>query len=292
MSDNAKAAPMGDDEGGPQKKNHGNGSSAEPLIFALRYAKRGWRVIPAPRGMKHPTVKEWQKKATTDINTIIRWWTATPDANVCIATGRGSNLFGVDVDDKAKLPNGWGEGSAALYALEQQHGEEIITYTVSTGSGGSHRYFSYEGIDFALGNSARKLGPGLDIRADGGQLIAPPSWVDDPAHKYPYTPLIDYAVAPAPKWLLDLLRPVERSRDPFTGPGGSSLGVLGWLAKAKAGEQEPALNWALWKMHREGRSAETARTLVWPIMSAWDYSREPWTERDLDYKIQRLWGRS
>jgi hypothetical protein len=63
------------------------------LQAALDYAARGLRVIPIPRGEKAPRLPEWQKKATTDRETIRNWFGARPDANIGIATGAESGVF-------------------------------------------------------------------------------------------------------------------------------------------------------------------------------------------------------
>ncbi|MEU8849035.1 bifunctional DNA primase/polymerase [Streptomyces sp. NPDC048564] len=178
---------------------------------ALRYADLGWHVIWAPPGSKHPTMKGWPDIATTDAGIIWRWWTEHPNANVCVVTGPESGIFVLDVDDKPGKV-----GSATLADLERRYGNLPDTYTVGTGSGGVHHYFSYEGVDFELKNSAGKLGPDLDVRGTGGQVVAPPSRVAEQHHAMPYTVLTDVPAVPAPKWLLDLLRPEVKR--PFAPP--------------------------------------------------------------------------
>lgn len=128
------------------------------LTEALTYTARGWRVIPDPHGRKRPVMSGWPDRATTDAETIVQWWMADPGANVCIATGRASNLWVLDIDDKDDAG-----GSATLAALEREHSKLPLTYTVGTGSGGVHHYFTYEGVDFHLGNRVRKLGAGLSV---------------------------------------------------------------------------------------------------------------------------------
>lgn len=83
------------------------------LAHALTYARQGWRVLPVhsvedgrcsckkvdcgKRG-KHPRIREWQKSASSEADKIRAWWATWPDANIGIATGRGSGVFVVDVD--------------------------------------------------------------------------------------------------------------------------------------------------------------------------------------------------
>src|SRR5690606_16313306 len=120
-----------------------------------------------------------------------------------IATGPGSGLFVVDVD----VADGKA-GDDTLAALEATHGPLPETYEVITGSGGRHIYLAWPvGVDIRNDQSGR-LGPGLDIRGDGGQVLAPPTLHPNGT---PYA--VDLGapdhVAAAPDWLIDLLRPVE-----------------------------------------------------------------------------------
>lgn len=110
--------------------------------------------------------KSWQKLATTDPDVICQIdWT---DKNIGIATGEKSKLFIVDIDTK-------NDGEVHLKKWEQQNHPLKDDARVVTGSGGYHYYFSYP-KDFGkqLRNKAGVL-PGVDIRADGGFVVAPPS---------------------------------------------------------------------------------------------------------------------
>lgn len=167
---------------------------------ALRYARDGWRVLPVFPGEKRPRLKDWPTAATTDTEVIREWWTRMPDSNIGLACGRESGFFVLDIDPK----NGGDESLAALVA---EHGELPYTFTVRTGSGGTHYYFAMP--DFEVTNSPGRLkGTGIDVRGEGGQVLAPPS----------RTVIGEYrvkAVAPiveAPEWLLDHLRPAPDLR--------------------------------------------------------------------------------
>jgi hypothetical protein len=270
---------------GSEINNRAAASITPSMPVAISYAERGWRVILAPRGSKHPTMKAWQDRATTDTDIIATWWTANPSANVCIATGRASGILVLDVDDKDDAG-----GSATLAALEREHGDLPLTYTVGTGSGGVHHYFTYDGIDFHLGNSAGKLGPGLDTRGEGGQVVAPPSRVDDPAHTMQYVVLLDVAPVAAPAWLIDMLRPkepVRLSSEASEWPGTEDAGgLLGWLAKVQPGNQDDALTWAVRALRDEGLTPQEAGDLLWPVVAAWPCSRGPWTDRDIERHLR------
>jgi hypothetical protein len=167
------------------------------LVAALAYAARGWRVLPVAG--KIPTLKDWPANATTDPESIRLWWAQQPTANVGIATGKQSHLFVLDVDPG----NG---GDDALRQLEAQYGPLPATIEVLTGGGGHHYYFQHPTI--ALGNSAGKLGAGLDIRTDGGQVVAPPSVHPNTQRTYEWEISAhpdDMPLAQVPAWLLEKL---------------------------------------------------------------------------------------
>ncbi|MET8683342.1 bifunctional DNA primase/polymerase [Streptomyces sp. NPDC004732] len=215
-----------------------------PLDAALSYAAFGWRVMGALPGYKRPTLRGWPEFATTDRDTIISWgW--PDDANVCIVTGQASNLWVLDVDDKDGA-----NGSATLAALERQYGELPATRAVATGSGGIHYYWTWEGVSFPLGNSAGKLGPGLDTRGNGGQVVAPPSV----SESGPYTVVQYEAVAAAPTWLLGLLaaqrdatqgEPGAFAQPGMTGsPAKRFRGLVKAVLRAEQGNRNHCLLWA------------------------------------------------
>src|SRR3990167_1030790 len=150
------------------------------LAYALEYIARGWHVLPlhtpTANGCscnqrcgknvgKHPRTKNGLDDATLDKDQVTSWWTMWPQANIGIATGP-SGLVVLDVDPKAN-------GTASLDSLEAVHGL-MGTLSVRTGGGGTHHYFTAL-EDRPLNNSAGILGPGLDIRAQGGYVVAPPS---------------------------------------------------------------------------------------------------------------------
>lgn len=159
---------------------------------ALQYAKAGWPIFPCePKGKKPLTIHGF-KDATTDERVVQDWWTRRPDANIGYATGRYVVL---DVDGP--------EGEAALAAFEAQTAKLPQTRAAKTGRG-VHLYFSPNGIP--IRNSTGKLGPHLDIRAEGGFVILPPSLH---ANGNLYEWIADVEPAPMPAWVSDLLADPE-----------------------------------------------------------------------------------
>lgn len=160
---------------------------------AHSYSRAGWSIIPLERGSKKAHVK-WKKyqteRATPEV--LEQWWKQWPEANVGIITGAVSGIIVLDVD------------SAEGFAEIEQRGGIPETLSVVT-SKGRHYYFEHPGG--TVGNFARKI-PGCDLRGDGGLVAAPPS-IHATGFIYEWeseqTPL-----APAPQWLLEVLRkPVD-----------------------------------------------------------------------------------
>jgi hypothetical protein len=159
---------------------------------ALRLAAAGLPVFPC-RG-KVPATARGFYNATTDAEQIRRWrWY---DA---IGVRTGDGLIVLDVDPRHG-------GDASLAELEAEHGE-ILTLTARTGGGGMHLYMAG---DLPARNGVR---PGLDLKAAGGYVIAPPSlhasgqryeWIAP--EDLPQTP------QPAPAWLGLIVSPPREAR--------------------------------------------------------------------------------
>jgi hypothetical protein len=174
-----------------------------PLDHACYYAARGWRVAPIPPGHKYPKdLPQWQIEATTDVAVIEAWWAANPAHGVSIVTGDASGIFVVDVDPRHG-------GDDTLADLEHEHGIPLDTVECLTGGGGRHLYFAMpEGVTIT-NDAGKRLGPGLDVRGEGGQVVAPPTIHPETELAYEWEALSDpfdgVAPAPAPAWLVELL---------------------------------------------------------------------------------------
>jgi hypothetical protein len=157
---------------------------------ALALARRGLAVFPCcPRG-KRPATTNGVKDATTDPDTIQRWWGREPQLNVAVATGDVSAIFVLDVDGV--------DAEAELRKLEQKYGELPSTVETITARG---RHVFFKMPRTAVGNSASRVALGIDVRGDGGYVLVPPSmhpigrqytWSVDSASKF----------AAAPEWLI------------------------------------------------------------------------------------------
>lgn len=138
------------------------------LSAALWYAKKDWYIFPLRPGEKLPLTTHGFKDASTDAGQIHKWWSQWPDANIGVATGE-SGLVVADLDVKNNAP-----GMESWAELRARHGPEIENTAISeTPTGGSHVVYKANGAP--IRNSASKLAPGIDIRAQGGYIVAPPS---------------------------------------------------------------------------------------------------------------------
>ena len=180
-------------------------ASKEPLSeAALAYASIGLHVFPCRVDLKTPACKNGFHDATTDIEQIKKWWAAQP-YNIGIATG-ASGLVVVDFD----LVKGIAVGETN-FKKSPDYEPLPETFTVKTRSGGKQYYFRANGTGINSSNS--QLCECVDIKAQGGYVIAPPSYVkaDDKALGGDY--VVENVVKPAllPTWLelklLDLQKP-------------------------------------------------------------------------------------
>jgi hypothetical protein len=212
------------------------------LAVALTYARAGIPVFPCD-ARKRPLTPCGHHDATTDLDTIRRWWARWPDVLVGIPTGPDSGVWVLDVDGEA--------GRQSLDALMARLGAETIadlTPCVSrTPSGGLHLIFRLQPGERPR-NRARDIGAGLDtrgVKADGtsaGYIIAPGSKLPDGRHYE----LVDAIT----------LEPIEASACPFENAATAPRKLVG-LATFNAAERamiaaSPELRQAI----RDGDPAE------------------------------------
>jgi len=201
------------------------------MAAALAVAERGWHVFPLTPNTKFPALhgedhcprtgpcaqghQGWEQRATADPELIRRPWSHGP-YGIGLACGR-SGLLVVDLD-RPKHPGdlppakwtgqGITDGLDVFAALCEQHGQPapLETFTVRTGRGGVHLYFTAP-LGVVLRNTTGDKGSGLgwkvDTRGHGGYVVAPGSTVDG----RPYTVTVDVPPMPLPAWLVVLLTP-------------------------------------------------------------------------------------
>lgn len=196
--------------------------STDNLYHALHYAEKlGWVVFPAPAGKKksHKSAKysggrRWG--ATKDPDEIRGGFEQWPDANVGVVCGEISTIFVVEADTLAGHDV---DGIASIAALESEHGPLPATAQAESPSGSIHYYFRHPG--FRIKNSASEIAAGVDVRGDGGMVIAPPSMKPGVGA---YTWRNRLPVADAPQWLLDLVKAKTAECSTITGAVPDAIG--------------------------------------------------------------------
>jgi hypothetical protein len=172
--------------------------------WALLYGRNGWPVFPGEPGGKRPLSRlapHWKDDATTYAGIIKGWFDEAPDANVAIATGARSGIIVVDIDAKSG-------GYESLAALEGHHGPLPRTAVVNTGGGGHHIYLKHPGGK--VKNLVGKVAPGIDLKADNGYVIAPPS-AHSSGGMYSWVGEM-FRLQEAPSWFLELIK--DKPREP------------------------------------------------------------------------------
>lgn len=206
-------------------------TTAAPLDVALSYISKSWPVFPCRSGdeeavdrvtgqtkydpetgevevlkVKTPITDNGFKAATRFAHIIRRWWQDNPTAMVGVPTGERIGAWVLDIDPRH-------DGHNTLVALEQEYEPLPSTLTATTASGGKHYYFRHvQGV-----RNRGNLGPGIDVRGDGGYVIAPGS-VTAAGGKYEWDN--DLSPQPAPQWLLDLV--VRREQPTTHQPSGTA----------------------------------------------------------------------
>lgn len=131
--------------------------------WAKYYAALGVRVLPLqPEQKSPPLLSDWGQKATTEPGTIAGWWSTWPQANIGVAMGAGSALVDIETDIKPGV-----DGEKSLEGLTLPD-----TWSFRSGGGGVHRLFRCDNPN--MPNRVNML-PGVDVRANGGYAVFPPS---------------------------------------------------------------------------------------------------------------------
>lgn len=186
-----------------RKKSKGP-SSGVLIKAAMDYGRLGWSVVPLQPNNNEPLVR-WQvyqhrRPATTEIGD---WFTRWPDANLAVVTGVVSALVVLDLNPRQ-------DGEASLARLARENGPVPETVEAQSG-GGRHLYFAHPG---GIVPDRLDLAPGIDLRGDGGYLVAPPS-VHASGANYRWVRSPDvFHMESLPGWLLGVAageheRPVE-----------------------------------------------------------------------------------
>jgi len=255
---------------------------------ALALAARGFHVFPLAPGRKdQPLIKQFPERATQDEATITQWWTQYPDANIGISTTRyGDNqaLLVVDVDNKGDK-----HGDDDVLQLELEGWTLPPTFRVRTPTGGWHHY--YRG-GAPVRQSVGALAPALDVRSQGGYVVAPGSRVGSGR----YDVVDDVALALAPQWLIERCgapgeRPQPTPAVPLAPVPRAVERVLAYLALAPVAVEGQGGDETTFKVACAvkdiGVDAETAVDLM---SEHWNpRCQPPWSDDDLHTKVMNAY---
>jgi hypothetical protein len=162
---------------------------------AIRLGARGLRVFPCWPRKKEPAIRDNLRMAAVDETIIRKHWGAQGQWNIGVATGRGSGVWVLDVDGY--------EGEATLAALEAEHGAIRPTVEATTGNG-RHLYFRWSESADIRNFQVRPDLLGLDVRGEGGYVLAPPS-IHPSGRAYTWSVDSADAFALAPDWLIKIV---------------------------------------------------------------------------------------
>jgi Bifunctional DNA primase/polymerase, N-terminal/AAA domain len=167
----------------------------DALGAALALAGWGLAVFPLKPNSKEPATPHGFKDASRSPAVIRSWWEANPRYGVAVATGHGLAVLDVDtVEGHGK------DGPATLAALEREHGELPRTPESLTTTGGRHLWF----LAPRMGTSPN-LAPGLDLKASGGYVVAPPTALNGGTYRWDLgADPTEIPRARIPDWLLGL----------------------------------------------------------------------------------------
>ena len=141
-----------------------------------------------------------------DETQILAWWQQYPNAMIGAPMGPASNLWAVDLDlDPARKI----DGKATLDQLVTQRGALPPTWATITPRGGRHLIFAWD-ANVDIRNSAGKIGPGIDVRGNGGYVCLPPSR-NATGGAYQWEPGGPQNAALAPPWLVALAKAKKTS---------------------------------------------------------------------------------
>jgi len=188
-------------------RDQASAGGPNPLLeAALAHARAGRPVFPCGPH-KRPLIRradggQGLHDASRDAAQIRAWWQRYPQALIGMPTGAPSGLWVLDVDRRPDKP-----GDQTLSDLEDQHGRLPETWQALTQSGGWHLYFSLPTDGRRVVSRASQLGPGLDVRGEGGYVILPPSVGASGRYEWEASsdPDDGGALAAAPEWLLALV---------------------------------------------------------------------------------------
>lgn len=245
----------------------------------------GWVLFPLQKNSKRPPEGtsghlSWTQRDSEDFMPEL----TSDDFNVGVVTGKASGIVTIDIDPKH------GGTKEAVDALA---GVDTHTREHRTRSGGLHLIFRYpDGVEH-IGNSVGRLGPGIDVRADGGYIVAPTSTIDGAS----YTVHAGNDIEDLPAGILNKILPIDREvpESHYQYPEDQWEDVVRWhrmnveeAKKAQEGERDDT---AYRMLVRSFQLAHTVPDHVLSMDSVTEDFRKkvPYTLKGLSGKVERAW---
>lgn len=150
---------------------------------------RGWNVLPAWPKSKKPALNSWERFQTDRVKEegLLSWLSRNTQANLIIVTGKISGLAVIDIDSK--------DWAAVMEKLN------LPMTTIVRSAHGIHLYYKHPGVHV---KTCRGIVEGVDVRGDGGYVIAPGSTHETGAVYEMLTDVKDMPLFPA--HILELLK--------------------------------------------------------------------------------------
>ncbi|HQB18864.1 MAG TPA: bifunctional DNA primase/polymerase, partial [Candidatus Pacearchaeota archaeon] len=158
---------------------------------AVKYFYLGLNIVPL-REKGKVSIVPWKKYQIEkiEIRDVDRWWSQWPNANIGIVTGSISRLLVLDID-----------GEEGRQSLKIASNDAPINTPVARSSRGKHYYFRANRIF----RTCAGILPGVDVRCEGGLIVAPPS-VHPSGRVYEWEKSIfDFSLEDTPEWLCEIL---------------------------------------------------------------------------------------
>lgn len=251
----------------------------------------GWSIIPIQPKSKKPAISAWKefqdRKPTAD--EIAVFSSRYPNHNVAVICGAVSGLVVLDVDSE--------DG----YRFLKENGYAIPpTPRTQSSPGKGHFYFKHPG--FPVKNMIRKV-PGIDIKGDGGYVVAPPS-IHPSGATYAWLEAFHPAktpVAPCPQWLLDLIDQGREEAAPDHSNGKKSaphsddevIDDTDWVVEyLRKGFAEGERNVAATKLAGHFLAMGNPHDRVMEMLILWDMRNDPpLGESELSHVVKSIWQR-
>ena len=209
---------------------------------ATWYANIDWKILPCygivdgrctcsqphaePKDMgKHPSIDQWNTRATSDVNQIANWWNSNPENNIGVYCAP-SGFFVIDIDPRS--------GGVESFDKFESYVDGALPPTVEAFTGeynvqgkivrGRHLFYKCDPTEELVGNLIKAGFKGIDIKHNGYVLIAPSRHFSGNCYEWKegHAPW-EIEMAEAPEELLSAIRKRSRKIGSRT-----SLGTTDW----------------------------------------------------------------